>query len=55
MDDGDGGYDDYSHEQVMTHPTDGYTCAVCGCEIISWPEGLHHADQEHDSDHTPMM
>ena len=45
---------DYAHEQVMTYPTDGYSCAFCGREVTSWPEGLHHANEEVDWDHTPI-
>lgn len=54
MDD-DSGYDDYAYEQMMTQPVDGAACIVCGREVVTWPEGLHHADEDIDREHMPML
>lgn len=36
--------DDYAHEQVMTHPSDGFPCLVCGESVMYFPEGIFHVE-----------
>jgi hypothetical protein len=42
-------------DQVLSYPTDELTCLVCGRQVVTFPEGLFHADTRLDWDHAPQV
>ncbi len=47
--------DDDAFDQTMSYPSDGYKCAVCGHEVVTYPEGIFHAQEWRDKEHAPVI
>jgi hypothetical protein len=55
MTDNDDDNDNDIDEALEDTLTDAMYCLMCGHEVVLYASALHHADEDLDDDHTPLV